>query len=98
MLFLPGLLGIRQYGVHMNGYIYDVDNELKMWIGRRSPTKPTYPGMLDNTVGKLCHCTRAVHEVILAYWGTRLTLTGVYIRSLSVVVTVWRAFFVGLKS
>ena len=52
VLLLPGLLGIRQYGVHMNGYIYDADNELKMWIGRRSPTKPTYPGMLDNTVGK----------------------------------------------
>lgn len=62
--FHPGLLGIRQYGVHMNGYIYDADNELKMWIGRRSPTKPTYPGMLDNIVGKLCHCTRAV----MLYW------------------------------
>lgn len=97
MLFLPGLLGVRQYGVHMNGYIYDADSELKMWIGRRSPTKPTYPGMLDNTVGKLCHCTRAVHKVIL---GNKTNTQWVYIRSLnrSVVVTVWRAFFVGPKS
>ena len=70
VLFLLGLLGIRQYGVHMNGYIYDADNELKMWIGRRSLTKPTYPGMLDNTVGKLCHCTRYIGE------PDRLTLTG----------------------
>ena len=70
LLFLLGLLGIRQYGVHMNGYIYDADNELKMWIGRRSLTKPTYPGMLDNTVGKLCHCTDYIEE------PDRLTLTG----------------------
>ena len=52
ILFYPGLLGVRQYGVHMNGFFYDADGEVKMWIGRRSPTKPTYPGMLDNTVGK----------------------------------------------
>jgi len=52
ILFYPGLLGVRQYGVHMNGFFYDTDGGVKMWIGRRSPTKPTYPGMLDNTVGK----------------------------------------------
>ena len=34
----------------MNGYVVDSDGSLKMWIGRRSLTKPTYPGLLDNTV------------------------------------------------
>ena len=54
----------------MDTLFYDADNELKMWIGRRSLTKPTYPGMLDNTVGKLYHCTGYIGE------PDRLTLTG----------------------
>jgi isopentenyldiphosphate isomerase len=41
--------GIRAYGLHVNGFVRD-DGGLKMWIGRRSPDKPTYPGMLDNMV------------------------------------------------
>ena len=49
MLF-PGLLGVKQYGVHMNGFVVESDGSMKMWIGRRSLTKQTYPGLLDNTV------------------------------------------------
>lgn len=53
------LLGVVTYGVHINGYIpaaKTADNTLKMWIPRRSATKSTYPGMLDNTVaGGLAH-------------------------------------------
>lgn len=41
--------GIRSWGVHMNGYVRRADG-LHLWIGRRSKTKPTYPGELDNTV------------------------------------------------
>ncbi|KAF9967848.1 hypothetical protein BGZ73_000346 [Actinomortierella ambigua] len=47
-----GLFGVHAYGVHINGFVQkgprpqDVD----MWIARRSLTKPTYPGMLDNMV------------------------------------------------
>ncbi|KAG0222738.1 hypothetical protein BGW41_005863 [Actinomortierella wolfii] len=47
-----GLFGVHAYGVHINGYVkkgprpQDVD----MWIARRSLTKQTYPGMLDNMV------------------------------------------------
>ncbi len=43
------LFGIRAYGVHMNGYVRH-DGGISMWIGRRSRRKPTYPGLLDNTV------------------------------------------------
>jgi isopentenyldiphosphate isomerase len=43
------LFGIRAYGVHMSGYVRRAGRML-MWIGRRSRTKPTYPGLLDNTV------------------------------------------------
>ncbi len=41
------LFGITVLGVHVNGIVRGRDG-LKMWIGRRSPNKPTYPGLLDN--------------------------------------------------
>jgi isopentenyldiphosphate isomerase len=43
------LFGVRAYGVHMNGFVRRSDG-LHMWVARRSVTKPTYPGQLDNTV------------------------------------------------
>ncbi|MBS9778286.1 MAG: DUF4743 domain-containing protein [Gammaproteobacteria bacterium] len=39
-------LGITGYGVHINGYIQS-DNGLCMWIAKRSLSKPTSPGKLD---------------------------------------------------
>ncbi len=41
--------GIRSYGVHMTGYVRTQDGPL-IWVARRARNKPTYPGMLDNTV------------------------------------------------
>lgn len=41
--------GLRAYGVHLTGYVRR-DEALFIWVARRSRTKPTYPGMLDNTV------------------------------------------------
>ncbi|XP_024967998.1 nudix hydrolase 20, chloroplastic-like [Cynara cardunculus var. scolymus] len=47
--------GIKAYGVHMNGYV-ERDGQKYLWIGKRSETKPTYPGMLDHLVaGGLPH-------------------------------------------
>lgn len=43
------LLGVKGYGVHVNGYVVDGDS-VKMWVGRRSFTKPTGPGKLDQVV------------------------------------------------
>ncbi|KAI8894504.1 NUDIX hydrolase domain-like protein, partial [Globomyces pollinis-pini] len=45
-----GLFGVLSLGCQLNGYTI-VNNEIKMWIGKRSLSKQTYPGMLDNTVG-----------------------------------------------
>ncbi|XP_033728823.1 nudix hydrolase 24, chloroplastic-like [Pecten maximus] len=42
-----GLFGTVEYGVHINGYCHK-DGQLMMWVGRRSKTKQTYPGLLDN--------------------------------------------------
>jgi hypothetical protein len=41
--------GVRGYGVHMNGIVRGSDG-LKMWIARRSLSKPTGPGKLDQMV------------------------------------------------
>ncbi len=40
------ILGLRKYGVHINGYVNHSVQGLCMWIQRRSPTKQTYPGKL----------------------------------------------------
>ncbi len=42
-------LGVRAWGVHVNGYVRRGD-ELYMWIAQRAADKPSYPGMLDNMV------------------------------------------------
>lgn len=43
------LLGIRAFGVHLNGYVRD-GGALHMWVARRARDKATFPGMLDNIV------------------------------------------------
>ncbi|KAI1158585.1 NUDIX hydrolase domain-like protein [Nemania serpens] len=45
------VFGVHTIGVHVLGFRRDGDNGMKLWIPRRSPTKQTFPGMLDNTVG-----------------------------------------------
>ena len=44
------LFGIKGYGCHINGYVKDENGVYKMWIARRSKSKQTYPGKLDNFV------------------------------------------------
>jgi len=41
--------GVRAWGPHMTGYVAKSDG-LHIWVPRRSFTKPTFPGELDNTV------------------------------------------------
>ncbi|XP_063321263.1 thiamin pyrophosphokinase 2 [Pelmatolapia mariae] len=42
------LFGVKRYGVHINGYTVSDSQEVCMWLARRSHTKQTYPGLLDN--------------------------------------------------
>ena len=47
--------GVRAYGQHLNGFVRR-DGEMLMWLGRRSRSKPSFPGMLDQLVaGGLPH-------------------------------------------
>jgi len=41
--------GVPAFGVHLNGYVREGDR-LKLWVGRRSPTKAVAPNKLDNLV------------------------------------------------
>ncbi|KAL4811902.1 NUDIX hydrolase domain-like protein [Aspergillus spinulosporus] len=43
------LFGILTSGVQLTCYVDDPDRGLLLWIARRSLTKQTYPGLLDNT-------------------------------------------------
>lgn len=49
--FFRHLTGIRNYGVHINGYVRDPQRGLCIWLQQRSDTKQTWPGKWDNMVG-----------------------------------------------
>ena len=42
-------LGCLTFGVHLNGYVL-TNHGIELWVARRSPSKPTFPGKLDNMV------------------------------------------------
>jgi len=42
-------LGVRAYGVHVNGYVRTASG-IELWIGRRARDKEVAPGQLDNLV------------------------------------------------
>ncbi|XP_042901275.1 uncharacterized protein [Parasteatoda tepidariorum] len=44
------LFGIKRCGVHVNGFVKNVDGSKSIWIQKRAYTKPTWPGKLDNMV------------------------------------------------
>ncbi|VDB87129.1 unnamed protein product [Peniophora sp. CBMAI 1063] len=44
------LFGVVTYGVHMTVYEQDDDGAIRVWVPRRSATKQTWPGLLDNSI------------------------------------------------
>ncbi len=46
---LVPFLGVKAYGVHMNGYVRDGDRIL-LWVGKRADDRPIEPGKLDHLV------------------------------------------------
>ncbi|KAJ2877988.1 hypothetical protein FB639_003551 [Coemansia asiatica] len=42
--------GIRTFGVHINGIVQGSNGETRMWVAKRSATKQTWPGYLDQIV------------------------------------------------
>ena len=57
-------LGVRSYGVHVNGYVAGAPEPL-VWVGRRAPDKRVAPGKLDHLVaGGLAHGDSAAATVV----------------------------------
>ena len=42
-----GRLGMRAYGVHLNGHVGQGD-DMQLWVARRADDKATWPGLLDH--------------------------------------------------
>lgn len=55
-----GLFGVKRYGVHINGYTVSDNGDVNMWLARRSATKQTFPGLLDNMVR--VHTRENIHQ------------------------------------
>lgn len=53
-------LGVKAYGVHMNGYVRRPDG-IHLWVATRSLSKPTWPGKLDHLAagGQVRHISTA---------------------------------------
>ncbi|KAF9894692.1 hypothetical protein FE257_006582 [Aspergillus nanangensis] len=58
------LFGVLSYGVHATCYVED-ESGLRLWVPRRSKTKQTYPGMLDNTVAGGMSTTEPPFECLI---------------------------------
>jgi isopentenyldiphosphate isomerase len=43
-------LGMKQYGVHINGVVENENGHNEMWMARRSKSKSKYPSMVDQIV------------------------------------------------
>lgn len=56
-------LGVRAYGVHLNGYRRD-GGVLKLWVGRRAPDKKVAPDKLDNIVAGGIGAAHGVRETL----------------------------------
>jgi len=46
---LVAVLGLRSFGIHVNGFVRGRDG-LKMWVGKRARDKATAPGKLDHLI------------------------------------------------
>lgn len=62
------LLGVITYGIHVNAYVpaeKTTNGKIKVWTPRRAANKPTYPGMLDNTVGGGLGYPHGIEETVI---------------------------------
>jgi len=45
------LLGVRKYGVQINGFVKHATKDTCLWFQQRALSKPTWAGLMDNFVG-----------------------------------------------
>ncbi|XP_068718299.1 uncharacterized protein [Montipora capricornis] len=69
------LLGVLQYGVHINGYFTDQSGQFFMWVARRSPTKQTWPSKLDQIVAGGIICGEKIEETLIRECAEEASIT-----------------------
>lgn len=63
------LLGVRAYGVHLNGWRRDTAGRIQLWIGRRAPDKKVDPDKLDNLVAGGIGYPHGIEDTLLKEAG-----------------------------
>lgn len=91
---ISGMFGIVTYGVHLVGYVPSPDKDkIKIWVPQRSLTKPTYPGMLDNTVAGGIGYPYGVEDTVVKECYEEAGLEESYVRSHTTPVGVTSYYF-----
>ena len=69
------LFGLRQYGIHINGFVKHSTRGDCLWLQRRSPTKQTYPGFfIANILNALTNSFIALAFVIFHNFSEHIFL------------------------
>jgi len=66
--------GVCAYGIHVNGFVGE-GAEQRLWVGRRSRHKPTFPGQLDHLVAGGQPAGLSVEENLLKECAEEASLT-----------------------
>jgi len=74
------VFGIVNYSVHLTGWVMTAEG-IKIWVPRRAWTKPSFPGMLDNTVGGSLATGEAPIDGIVRECQEEICLDPAYTRS-----------------
>ncbi len=65
--------GVRAFGPHMTGYVRRRDG-LHLWVPRRSYSKPTFPGQLENTVSGGQPAAISLHDNLIKECGEEASI------------------------
>jgi len=79
--------GLVASGVHVNGFVRS-ERGLKIWVGRRSLTKPTAPGKLDQLVAGGRPAGYTVRETLIKEAAEEASISHALIRSAQAVGTI----------
>jgi 8-oxo-dGTP pyrophosphatase MutT (NUDIX family) len=71
--------GVCAYGLHVNGFV-GAGADLRLWVGRRSRHKPTYPGQLDHLVAGGQPAGLSLEENLLKECAEEASLTSDLVR------------------
>lgn len=59
------MFGLRQYGIDVNGYVVNDDGSISVWMQKRSSTKQTWPGRMDNFVAGGLSTGYSIRETVI---------------------------------